>query len=144
VEKQAYYNYISDCINKNSSCNRVFNIGTWDEAHHKLFQRNLFSGLPNTYVLDGAILYFNGSYQRSMESVTGSRIFVDQWQYFVKPCNVFVCSSKRMNILLRYLNVIYGKHYEPESILQFGPSPPGVDAPEVFRIESGDDKKSAN
>ncbi len=122
-DENAYYNYVGNYLQMHSAENYLLNIGSWDEAHHKMFAQNNFAGLPKAYVIDGAILYFNGGYQKLIKNTTGSTKFIDQWQYFIdRKGSVFVSSEKRMAMLLEYMNVVYHQNYKAQRILQFNPA----------------------
>ncbi len=122
-EEYAYYDYVGNYLQNHKIENYLLNIGSWDEAHHKMFDQNKFAELPNAYVIDGAILYFNGGYQKLMKNTTGSAKFIDQWQYFIdRKGSVFVSSEKRIAMLLEYMNVVYHQNYRAQRILHFNPA----------------------
>jgi hypothetical protein len=61
--------------------------------------------------LDGAKLYFNRAHQRLIDSVTGTNLFIGQYEYFVQHRAVFVSSKARMDLIVQYLNIVYKKQY---------------------------------
>ena len=132
-----YYNEIAKTLAKNRQDCILLNIGSWDEAHHKMFDENMYAKLNNAYVIDGAILYFNESYQHMLAQLTGSKEFIKQWEYFAdkQPC-IFVSSEKRMEIILHYVNTVYKKKYTAKIVHSFYSAEQGDKSLSLFRIES--------
>jgi len=111
-KRAAYYSSVVNFLKTSPAGLTVLNIGSWDDGHHKLFEENVFSNIPHAYVLDGAKLYFNRNHQNLLRSITGTSSFIGQWEFFIKNKDcVFVSNADRMNLILHYLNVVYGRHY---------------------------------
>lgn len=115
-----YYFNVAKYLSQHPHESILLNVSSWDQGHRKMFQRNHFSSIPNAFVLDGGILYGNTSYQQLMKEVTGSDTFIGHWEYFVgKRHCTFLSSLDRMNMLVEYVNTVYGKQYEVECIKVF-------------------------
>ena len=115
-----YYSSVAEYLELHPSKKTLLNIGSWDEAHHKMFEKNKLCTLPHTYVLDGAILYFDQDYQNYIYTITGNRSFIGQWEYFIKSDDCrFVSSANRMELAIHYLNVVYHRHYKTKCIKEF-------------------------
>jgi len=137
VEKDLYYSGLSDQLTDIRYQNLILNIGTWDNLHIKLFSENLMSSLKRTYVLDGAILYFNNSYQQMMQEVTGEKSFIGHWDFFIDtPGTLFVSSESRLKMQLEHLNVLYNKNYTAIQTLDLGSPGSGKENVGLFIVTS--------
>jgi hypothetical protein len=134
-ERSGYYSSIALYLKNHPVGHTILNIGCWDQANNKLFQANGFAILPNAYLLDGGILYFNQGYQDMMRKTTGKEDFLGQWEYFIyNKGSIFVSSQKRMDLILSYMNTVYHKKYTLVRSKEFNASFSGTEPLALFQI----------
>lgn len=119
-QKHEYYLHVQNELQEYEPDLLVLNISFWDKLHYRLFCPIQPEEHEKMTVLDGGTLYLNENYQQLMYAKTRKHRFIDQFTELMgADGKVFISSEERVKLIVKYVNVVYGKNYVCEGLNVF-------------------------
>ncbi len=119
--KSEYFEKIkTDISTDNSDSIRMITINVWDEMHYQLFTDIQARSNNSLINIDGGILYLSSDYMSNLKKLSKEETFDKQLAYlFQQKDNIIYTSLERMDLILSYMEIVYGKKYAYTIIHKF-------------------------